>query len=531
MKRKDKEGLRRKDHKLPEKPISNRTVIKCKEELELSEARRKHREKEKKTKRKKSTMAEDQINGMNPQPQNNNGVVQQPQLNQGDVALDMGVQIPVGGANYWANAYEAMGEDDVIDIHDRQNPIYMSRVWPGRNEHMTAAQWLEVLPKIKALAAQLVAEGHQLLEHADMDDFNQSLDIVFTDAELNRFQGRFGDDDVSDHCEALEWLASTILNNGYQEKWIQETVGAAMTMHIRRGRTLRQGNPNGRGPTDWVKFAEAEMNRDEIELLGLRLGQAMRNEQVMRLADLGWIGMESDDTQAVCYWRTMIGSMLLTKNQARVWKLKGERHIQELEMDPDMLIGPQDFSELRPSSRGWGATLGSPDRFSNGQGVQKSLGETILSAALGKEILRSHRYMDEGEVLGTHNIMAANSASLKRVGGLMFLLGQYSKRHFTWSPVGRKFSMVVLMRPQTNQVIGALPMLERGPATPGFAVTMRFPRFEMEVGKKYLKIYGGHQDNELIHPIKEGHQWALTKLPIQRNLRNLSAINRDPWTV
>ena len=466
------------------------------------------------------------------QQQPNQGVDQQPEA-QEDV-MNFGAQIRRVGPNYWSNVYENVSQDSALYVHSRDHPVYASRAWPGHG-YMTAEQWLEFRPKVKVLAEEMIASGHQLWAHLwpDMNAFEEGLNIVFTNVELDTFQGRFGDRAVTDHCNALEWLSNQIMYNDYHEKWSKEIIGSAMTMYIRRGQILREGDPKGTSLGKWAGIEEVEMQRDAIETLGLRLGQAMRNGLVMRNCDLHWIGMDGLDTQQVLYWRNMIGALWLTWNQARVWKEKAMGHIVEHNLDADMLIGPQDFSELQPSSRGWELHTGPARRFTNGQGTQRSLGETILSAALGKAVLQTHRYQedDDDPEEGIHSIIAANSHDLKKVMNLTFMLGQYSKAHFTWTPVGQKYSMVVLKVPQTSQVVGALPILERGPAVTGFTFepTTRIPRFEMDIGKKYLQVYGGHGEVELGHPAEA--MWADLQALIESRVRDLSDQNRDPWDV
>ena len=89
--------------------------------------------------------------------------------------------------------------------------------------------------------------------------------------------------------------------------------------------------------------------------------------------------------------------------QVGAWKAKALAHLEELDLPEDMLIGPDDFAVPQPSSRGWVLSTEQPTRFSNPHNVQASLGETILSASLGKRVYQTHRWRnDEGDLVGRH---------------------------------------------------------------------------------------------------------------------------------
>ena len=118
--------------------------------------------------------------------------------------MNLGDQIQRVGTNWWSNAYENVNQNILLYIHSRDHLVYVGRVWPGRG-YMTAEQWLAFRPKVKALAEDMIALGHPLpaILWENLNAFEEDLNIVFTNAELDMVQGRLGERPVRKHCYAL----------------------------------------------------------------------------------------------------------------------------------------------------------------------------------------------------------------------------------------------------------------------------------------------------------------------------------------
>ena len=276
------------------------------------------------------------------------------------------------------------------------------------------------------------------------------------------------------------------------------------------------------------------MNKQAVDFLLFRLGKAMQICHIMERPDLDYLDHDLISKSAIRNLRNMLGAMIKTEDQATQWIRQARQHLENIQADAGMLIGPRDFAVLRRSCQGWEFENRMPSRYSNWQQGRRSAGEMILSAFLGRVVMQGHCWMNDDWVLaGRHSLEAADATTLRQVSTLMFSLGQYTKGEFEWAQVGSNYSLMVYMIPVVGTVIGAMPMLERGPGKSAFIPRVNHRLYQDMImdtpeGKELLCMLG-MSEKKMPYPVYRMHWMVMNGAPIIRRFRDLSDTLQDTW--
>ena len=444
--------------------------------------------------------------------------------------------------NFWSTTTQA--DTVALDVHNSENPLYQEPLWA--NKDLTKKQWETLLPEILKMAdectdpASWTNRGFQTLQ-----ELKDALEITFTDEELDGFSEPVNWP-RSKHWDALRWAIEQKLgpNGNHRRAKLETILGAAMTCLIKRDETIvdpkhaTRGTGKG-GIRSWLEVGKTRMDTVQVEYVLLRVAQGHQKVDLTINAEMTLPGIDGPDTEEIARMRHILPVDHRVGQQVGAWKAKALAHLEELDLPEDMLIGPDDFAVPQLSSRGWVLSTEQPTRFSNPHNVQASLGETILSASLGKRVYQTHRWRnDEGDLVGRHRLDAAVPEDLKCVGCLMFTLGQYSKEQYQWTKVGPNY-LTTTLQVMSGHVVGGLPMLELGQDVSGFIsqeLPITRPHFGMPIGKEWI-LKSGVQLLDLQYPVTRLEYSmirAFSVLPRHMRgqfVRDLYDLDGDAWTV
>ena len=444
------------------------------------------------------------------------------------------------GENWWTRTSTASLER--LDVHSKSHPMQANSAWAWGREMMTF-QWLTIVPQVKAKVVYWAEKNNDWRDTFDtVQDVLDAMDVVVTATRLADVMDPNLTVDEAKHTTALQWLARRLLYGSHETK-IKEIVGAALTMKIRQPEVKETME----GGTLGLQVEKVTMDRSEANRLLLRLGQALRNLDGMRTADLQYLGMEGDFVHEIRNWRNIIGGCIRTEEQATIWQVSAKAHLKAINLPKEMLIGPQDFAVPPRISEGWEWVGTRPERYSNAQNELRSVGETLLSASLGRMILDTDRWLDDDLVTrGIHDLAAADTYSLQAIGPFMFMLGQYSKDRFAWARVGSDYWTVILRLRETHTVVGDLSMLERGPeiseftrgqipwigiiGNPNVGGPMQVPDGKLWILQHLRAPHERPGRNEMSHPVG-GYNRQVMMSRLDPHTRELTDIRRDPWTL